>query len=255
MIKNKLWSKYTRDEAGEFIKNNPIIVIPVGSHEQHGPHLTLDTDSDIAYEISKGAMDKVKVPCSVLPTLFVGISEHHMNYPGTLTLKPETLKNVINDIVHSLYRHGIRKVLIINAHGGNQSILASTIDSLGSELEGNYVLANYWSLISDTIYKITNVNPGDADHAGELETSLKMYFSPEDVREDLIVPGEAKGNNYWKPEAMSNKITTFKSFDSFTKYGHIGNPTKSSKEIGEKSLELITTEVAKLIEAMYTEKL
>jgi creatinine amidohydrolase len=255
MIDNRVWSKYTRDEAAELIKKDPVVVIPVGSHEQHGPHLTLNTDTDIAFNISKGAMEKVKVSCSVIPPIYVGISEHHMNYSGSLTLKPETLRLVVNDIVHSLYRHGVRKVLLVNAHGGNQSILGSTVDWLGSQLEGNYVLVSYWSLVSENMYKITHVKPGAADHAGELETALKMYLSPEDVRKDLIVKGEAVGNDYWKPEAMSNKISTFKAFDSFTKHGHIGDPTKSTAEMGEKAFELITDELAKLIEAMHKQRL
>lgn len=255
MIDNRIWGKYTRDEIGELIKKDPVVVIPVGAYEQHGPHLTLDTDTDIAFNIARNSMEAVKVPCSIMPTIYIGISEHHMNYPGSLTLKPETLRHVINDIVHSLYRHGVRKVLVINAHGGNQTILGSTVVALGSELDGNYVLVSSGSLVNETIYKITNVNPGAADHAGELETALKMYFSPEDVRESLRVPGIVEGNDYWSPEALDNKITTFKAFDSFTEHGHIGDPTKSTAEMGEKAFESIVKEVTKLIETMHTQRL
>lgn len=255
MKENRIWGSYTSREIQELIDKDPVVILSVGSYEQHGPHLTLDTDSNIAFEIAKGTVEKSKVPCSYLPVINIGISEHHMNYPGSLTLRPSTLMEIIYDILNSLNRNGIKKVLIINGHGGNMTTLNLAINTIGSELAGEYVLVSYWDLVSDVINEITNTDKGAMDHAGELETALKLYLSPEDVRKNLLTPGITSGNEYWKPENMSNKVSIYRSFDTFTKLGHIGDPTKSTIEMGQAAFELIVNEMVKLVEFIYEGKL
>ena len=92
------------------------------------------------------------------------------------------------------------------------------------------------------------------DHAG-VKTALKMYLTPDDVRHELVIPGITVGNEYWKPEYMGNKITIYMPFHEFTKYGHIGDPTKSTVEMGGAAFELIVNEVERLVRVFHEQGL
>ncbi len=124
MSKKVLLQEFTRPAFEEYLDEepNPVAIIPLGSIEQHGPHLPLGTDSYAALAISK------KVACRtnsiVVQPCWPGYSPHHMGFAGTITFRAETLINIILDTVESLVEHGIKKILILNGHGGNAQIAA-----------------------------------------------------------------------------------------------------------------------------------
>ena len=104
---------------------NAVAVIPIGAVEQHGPHLPVGTDYLAAEDVTAMAVEKVKtdVPVLVLPTISYALSIEHIHVPGTLTLMPQTLINVLTDIGDSLLRLGVRKLVFVNGHGGNDSAI------------------------------------------------------------------------------------------------------------------------------------
>ncbi len=107
-------------EIKSVLERDTVALLSVGSTEQHGPHLPVDNDHYTSYELSKLAAERVKGRISVVvcPPLPFGISPHHMDFPGTVSLRTQTFIDVIEDSVHSLLHHGFKHVVIINGHGG-----------------------------------------------------------------------------------------------------------------------------------------
>lgn len=147
------------------------VIVPIGSIEQHGPHLPLGTDSLLVGRIALKVGEKTG--CSVTPTLSFGISEEHMDFKGTISLSPDSFKAMVFDVCKSLQRHGVDRQHIINYHGGNKKYLLELIPEMkavGIDVSLHGVLGRL----------------GKFDHAGEIETSLMLYLFPEKVRGDKI---------------------------------------------------------------------
>ncbi len=147
------------------------VIIPLGSIEQHGPHLPLDTDSLLVERIAREVA--VKVGGLLAPTICLGVSEEHMDFKGTLTLKPDSFRGMVSDVCTSLSRHGFVDQHIINSHGGNSRYLRDLIPDLRG-LGFNVSLHG----VSDRL--------GIFDHAGGVETSLMLFLFPDKVRVDKI---------------------------------------------------------------------
>ncbi|MEM2102567.1 MAG: creatininase family protein, partial [Candidatus Bathyarchaeia archaeon] len=111
-------------DVQEFLANHNVAIVPVGSNEQHGPHLPLDTDAYDAFWLSLKAAEKAGCAL-VAPPIYYGVSMHHMDFPGTVTLSPHTLEKLAYEVATSLVRHGFRKIVFENGHGGNTQALES----------------------------------------------------------------------------------------------------------------------------------
>lgn len=247
------YSDYTTYELAELIdKEPPLVIVPVGATEQHGPHLPLNTDTDIGMQLAVRMAQASPVKTLVLPSVWSGFSPHHMDFSGTITLRQSTLFHVVIDIVECLIRHGITNIMLLNSHGGNVSLLKTAIDEIGVRHSVFPICVTYWHLIADAIDRIRQSDKGGMGHACELETSLKLLFSPEDVRqtemEDVLVPG----NEFFDVEMFSsNKVAMYRPFLEWTKRGQIGSPTKASKETGEKIVQAVVDQFAKLVNAYW----
>jgi creatinine amidohydrolase len=167
------------------------VIIPVGSTEQHGPNLCISTDATRAYKFSLRVARALYPKVLVAPCIHVGISGHHMDFPGTITLRPETLINILKDYVSSLKRHGFRRFFIINAHGGNEGTLQVATENIRQEFGIRIPYVNYKTLCQDVTEEI--VGTKRVDHSGEWEVSDAMFLAPEIVREDAICKGD-EGN-------------------------------------------------------------
>src|SRR4051794_25422809 len=119
----------TWKEVEASLETVKLAIIPVGAHEQHGPHMVESCDAVLAERMAKQLGKRMFPVAMVTPTINMGVSAHHLNFPGTISLQPTTLIAVIKDMILSLKHHGIEKFLLLNSHGGNQSTLnvASTI--------------------------------------------------------------------------------------------------------------------------------
>ena len=246
--KNIYWGSYTSWELKKFVEKDPVLIIPVGAYEQHGRHLPLDTDTHIGLEIAKHTIRSADYPCALLPPVWSGVSEHHMNFCGTITLSHTTLNLIVHDIARSLYRHGVKKIIVFNSHGGNIAALKTAVETIGSSLELEIILITYWDLIKDLVCRERKSDLGGISHGGELETSLKLYFNEEHVRKDKITAHLVRGNSYFSPEMfLSSKISRYAPFEQLTSDGHIGDPTKANPEFGRMIFEEVTHELSKII--------
>lgn len=198
------------------------IVLPVGSIEQHGPHLPLDTDSVLVDAIAEEVGNITEV--LVLPALVYGVSEEHMGFPGTLTLKPQTFKDNVKDIAGSLLAQGFSHLHILNYHGGNKEHLMALLP----ELEGMGLRVCIHGVLGRV---------GKFDHAGEVETSLMLYLFPDRVRVEQI-----KKFEYKVPKGDGWRTV------DYAKEGVIGDATKASAKKGLKYFKKIVSELVKEIE-------
>jgi creatinine amidohydrolase len=177
-IKNYL-PHMTWREAEQALTHTDMVVIPVGSNEQHGPHMVLGTDIFAALETCKLLAQRTDI--LIAPVVLAGVSEHHMGFPGTITLSPETLEAVITDTTRSLIRHGFKKLLILNSHGGNVPALRAAVEKINQTTAATAVLLDDLKLPEPAAKPAPSAKPDALDidwHAGIGETSLMLYLTP-----------------------------------------------------------------------------
>jgi len=163
----------TWQEVEEALKRTDMVVIPVGSIEQHGKHLPLGTDILATMEGCKLLAQKTDV--LIAPVVLAGLSEHHMGFPGTITLAPETFEAVIYDTARSLIRHGFRKVMVYNGHGGNTVSVKNAVQKINQTTSATAVLLND---LNAPAPDAGQDSPAIDWHAGVGETSLMLYLTP-----------------------------------------------------------------------------
>ena len=215
-------------------------VIPVGSIEQHGPHLPVSTDSDIVTEVAKRVAEKCNF--FLLPTISYGVSFEHAPF-FNLSLKEKTLENIIVDICLSLSSNNISTIFIINGHHGNQKTLEKLSKKINqlSKRKIKVFVFSYWHFMKH-----------EFDHAGFVETSLMLAISKK-VKMSRAKKGLITKNLSKKEISRLGKLAT-KSFPSVTKNGVWGDPTQSTAKDGRKFLSEIVRNLAKKSQTCLTDK-
>ncbi|WP_131742087.1 creatininase family protein [Actinomadura roseirufa] len=155
----------------------PVAVLPVGSHEQHGPFLPLATDTLIACAVAREIA--AAHPVRLLPPVTISCSHEHAAWPGTVSVSAATLSAVVRDVAGSLRRSGVPKLVVVNGHGGNY-VLGNVVQESGGDM-ALFPSAEEWDEARDAAGVETAA--GDDMHAGELETSILLHAHPEAVRD------------------------------------------------------------------------
>ena len=208
-------------------KKKQIAIIPVGSIEQHGPHLPISTDSDIVTEISLQLSDKINGV--LLPTINYGISDEHFPF-FNLSIKKSTLSRILEDICESLIKNGISRILIINGHYGN----LDSLKSFEKKQKNNRKIKvfSYWKYMDR-----------EFDHAGNVETSIMLAISKKvnmrKAKKGFQTDGMSK-----KEISKINKLAQ-KSFPKVTGNGVWGDPTKSLATLGRKIIKEVVNNLVK----------
>ena len=131
------WRKLRADQLRERAARDAIVIVPIASLEQHGPHLPVEVDTLLGETIAARAAEKIAARAQgvvVLPVLWTGLSEHHMSFGGTITLDNAAFAAVVEGVVRSVQRHGFRRIVLLNAHGGNENALRTITDDLTPKL-------------------------------------------------------------------------------------------------------------------------
>ena len=223
------------------------VIIPVGSCEQHGPHLPLRTDSIIAEEVANRLFNCLS--SLMFPTLMIGYSLEHMDFPGTVSLMPQTFSSMISEVADCLSKSGFRTLILINGHGGNKAILDSSITSI-KHTHPELKLYSFTVLdIARKKFRDLRKSPrGMIGHADELETSIMLAIRPDLVRilnvtveEPMFPPkislesGDLENVTYgWKTHEIS-------------KSGIIGDPNYATLETGKLLLDYVVQTIAHII--------
>lgn len=208
----------TWEEAGDALLTADAVVLPTGSVEQHAPHLPMSVDSLRADHLSAELVDaasEADLRLVRLPVFSYGYSEHHMQFPGTVTLSQDTYRDAVVDIGASLAEHGVDRLILLNCHGGNREPLSLAVDRLERNHDVTTHFVHWTDFARDRLQELFG---DDWGHAGEHETSVVELFRPALVREAKKRPQEADSF----PET-----TTYRYFDDVTEAGGLGDPTAS----------------------------
>ncbi len=220
------------DEIHQAIANGiRTIVIMLGSTEQHGDHLPISTDSLIADEIGKRIVTTLG-NALLAPTIRVGVSEHHMSFSGTISIRKNTLISIITDYCSSVTKHGFKNVVIIPTHSGNCKAVEEAVKHLQVKIkEANFIgfsdLMDYFKPIFGVAAKYKILPQVTGVHAGEWETSMVLSIRP-----DLVEMNKAT-KGYIGDLEKARAIVFQKGIKALTANGVVGDPTSADAERGK----------------------
>ena len=210
------------------VPRNACVVIPVGSFEQHGPHLPLDTDTQIAAHLCTIAAHGIN-PVVIAPPLSITASGEHAGFPGTMSIGTEALTTVIVELVRSCdWASG---VILVHGHGGNVEAVKRATTLLHSEQRN---VANWWPRIQ-----------GADAHAGHTETSLMMAINPRLVRMDKLDIGNVQPMSELQHDLQTQGVK------AVSENGILGNASTATAEHGEEILTALTNDLRSFIHATY----
>ncbi len=241
------WNRMRAADLVKLAKRNAIVLLPVASTEQHGPHLATGVDVVLCTEACRRAALLVarKRPTVVAPTVWMGLAEHHVEFGGSFTVKLSTWHLILRDLCDAIIRAGFKKILIVNGHGGNITALNALTVELTRELDAPIATTSYFSMAEDRFARILEDQEG-VQHACEGETSMMMACAPDLV--DGRQLKNAHGPQMTLRGALLRPILTWKSFRTLTKSGVIGDARRSTAAKGEKLLDAAAeTMAARLI--------
>jgi creatinine amidohydrolase/Fe(II)-dependent formamide hydrolase-like protein len=241
-----LWGQLTWPEARQRFEQVDIALLPVGSIEQHGPHLPLDTD---AFDANYLAL-RVAEACSnpkplVLPCLSYGVAYHHEDFKGTVSISNDTLSKLVYDIGISLARNGIKKLVIINGHGGNSPALNYAAQMINRDAH-IFVCVDTGETSDVDVYSLVET-PNDV-HAGEIETSAALAVRPHLVNMDLARREVPEFSSRYLDFTSKRGVSWYAYTRKISQSGVMGDPTKASAEKGNKIWEMMITHLVALIE-------
>ena len=235
------WDGLTREEIGA-LAADALLVLPVGSTEQHGPHLATGTDALIATAVAERAAAAASRPETIVlaPTLAYGASDHHLPVGGTLSLGVATFQLVLRDLLASAASAGFRRMFVLNGHGGNAAVCAIAV----AEASREHGLLAAAAMASDL------VDPGEIEgplhgHAGSFETSLVLVLDPDRVRPDLARPSPGGAARKRPRGLVVGEPGRWQELDGFT-----DRPDEASHERGEQALAACVAAVAAAFEQL-----
>jgi len=230
------WQDLTSPELGVLAQAGAAVLVPVGAIEQHGPHLPVSTDITCALAVAEGAAQAIsEFSVLVAPPVSWGVSPHHMGFPGTITLSIEVFVGLLCDICRSIARHGFRRILLLNGHGGNAEAVGLAAQQLS--IEGIFVAATtYFGLITEELRAIGESPLGGMSHACEMETSLLLKLCPHLVYMDLARPDVRQGHTSFFTWDMRDPQPVYFAYDMKrdSTEGVIGDPTLATLAKGER---------------------
>jgi creatinine amidohydrolase len=242
------WWRLKAADINALAARDAVVIVPVGSVEQHGPHLPTQVDSLLVGEIARRAARQAETvtPVVVTPTVWIGLAEHHMSLGGTLSLDFATFMALLRCICRSLVRQGFHRILLLNGHGGNISALTVVVNELAVELDASVAVTSYWLLASEAFARILE-RQKTVRHACEAETSMLLAIAPELV--DMARAAEAVGPTGRELTDVigSDAVHRWRSFKSRTHHGAIGDPRTASAEKGDRLLAAAADAVAKVV--------
>jgi creatinine amidohydrolase len=179
----------TWPEVAEAASARRIVLQPLGAIEQHGPHLPVDTDNLIAASLCSAAGQSRPEQYVVAPTVPYGFNDHNMEFPGTVSIRPESLLAYLVDVGHSFATMGFRHIVFVNGHGSNDTLAELAARRTTNETPARAAMTSSYALARSVVEKepgLRSSPPGGVAHACEFETSFYLHLAPELVQQQLI---------------------------------------------------------------------
>jgi creatinine amidohydrolase len=234
----------TWPELGDYFAEKSLALVPLGSTEQHGPHLPEGTDHRIAEALAREAAERTGYLCT--PTIPVGVSPHHRQFHGTMWVDPPAFRNYVESMSRNLAEHGIDRIIYVNAHGGNVEHLREVGRRLREE-EVLYAIEWMWDESIPDLIEDLFEQPGP--HGGPKETAMMLHIDRELVREDRLADARDGGLTEFGPESTRKHgaRTFYDSIDN-TENGVLGDQTDATPEKGKELFEAASDQLVQLSE-------
>ena len=230
-------------EINEAVRQEKVVVLPVGSTEQHGYHLPLDVDAKLAASVVLTAGERTPEEMLVLPSVAYGYCHHVMDFPGTINVSPTTFVNLLLDITRSVAYHGFKRIMIVNGHGSNHPLVEQVGRQTILQTDAICATLSWWQLVAAKWNaEIRESGAGGCAHACELETSMYLHLDRDGVRQDRMegalpdfvtnIPG---GEDWsWLDLTMGAGPAGIIGWtSSYSKTGAIGAPEFATPEKGQ----------------------
>ncbi len=251
------YEKLTWPEINQAVAARKVVVVPIGSTEQHGPHLPLDVDVVCPTGVAHAAARLIPDEVLVMPPIVHGYTAHVMDFPGTINIHWETFIKMVLDVGKSLAYHGFKKIILLNGHGSNVPNLDLAARRVNLETDAECIASNWWMMLSvDKNFMPSwreSKFPGGCAHACELETSVYLYFDEDNVRKDKIEDGEIafhvtqRSDFQWVDLFSAGPGTPVSWTASYSDSGVLGQATLASKEKGGRAVKEASTQLARMI--------
>lgn len=235
----------TWPELGDYFDTQSLALIPLGSTEQHGPHLPLGTDHLIAEAFAQEAARQTGYLCT--PTVDIGVSPHHKQFHGTMWVDAPVFRDYVESLTRNLAYHGIDRVIYVNAHGGNVDHLRE----VGRRLRDDEIMYAIEWMWNDSIPELVDdLFEQNGPHGGPKETALIQHLHSELVHNDQLEAARDGGLVDWEnhPEAVQNGARTFYDAIDNTENGVLGDQTDATAEKGKEMFEAATEQLVHLCE-------
>lgn len=246
--KDYLLAELTWPQARARFRETDLALLPVGAIEQHGPHLPLDVDAWDADHLAR----RVAAACSeprplVLPLIPYGVSHNHDDFSGTLSVTPETLSRLVYEVGMAAARHGITKLVIINGHGGNVPTLQFAAQMINRDAR-IFTCVDTGDTSEAEVAKLVET-PNDV-HAGEVETSTTLATRPELVQMSKARKFVPRFFNQYLDASSASSVEWYAQTARISSSGVLGDPTRASREKGEKIWQLMIEHLVAFVESL-----
>ncbi|HEV3121780.1 MAG TPA: creatininase family protein [Isosphaeraceae bacterium] len=247
------FQELTAPDIGSLSRDGTLLLAPIAACEQHSRHLPVFTDSILVGAVAEGVERNLPDQVLLLPVLWLGASDHHLPFGGTLTLTLPTYEQVLVELLTPLLRDGFRRMMLLNGHGGNIDPLHVALRRLDTQFPRAILTgAAYWEIAEAELAPLCEGKRKTMGHACELETSMIMHLRPDLVKTSLIqddpdVTDPALAGVFWARD-----------FGRRTDHGAVGYPAQATPERGRRKLEAAiarTTAAARAILALDLEDL
>ena len=248
-----LWEKLTWQEIEERLKTVDTAILPCGAIEQHGPHLPVDIDYFDAVYLAKKVAEACSYPKPfVLPPIPYGVSYHHEDFKGTLSVTNDALSRFLYDIGMNLAKNGIKKIIILNGHGDNAPTLSYAAQMINRDAE-IFVCVETGETSDIDLYDLIET-PNDI-HAGEIETSTTMAIRPEMVKMDKAINETLSFGSRYLDYTSERGVAWYVRTKRISESGIMGDPTKATEEKGKRMWEIMIAHLVKFVEEIKRSKL
>jgi creatinine amidohydrolase/Fe(II)-dependent formamide hydrolase-like protein/7-cyano-7-deazaguanine synthase in queuosine biosynthesis len=249
-IDNSILGELAWPEAQKRFKEVDVALLPVGAIEQHGPHLPLDSDAFDAEYLAQGVAKACKPPKPiVLPLVPYGVSYHHEDFAGTISINPETLSQLVYDIGMSAVHHGITKLVIINGHGGNSPALHFAAQMINRDAH-IFTCVDTGETSDPDIFALTET-PNDV-HAGEIETSTTLASRPHLVKLNEARKFIPRFSIRYLDFTSKRSVGWYAHTSKISPTGILGDPTRATAEKGKRLWELMVKHLVEFVEDLKT---
>jgi len=243
-----MWATLTWPEIEERLKKVDTAILPCGAIEQHGPHLPLDVDFFDADYLSRKVAEACEDPKPfVIPAIPYGVSYHHSQFKGTISVTNNALSALIYDIGMSLAHNGIKKLIILNGHGDNVPTLTYAAQMINRDAK-IFVCVETGETSDIDLYNLIDTH--NDIHAGEIETSTTLAIRPELVDMDKAVDDTLDLDNEYLDYTSDRGVSWYVHTERLTKSGVMGNAKKATAEKGQEMWEIMIRKLVDFVESI-----